>query len=112
MEHKHQPLATRNTYLKRLATTLCYAIIILMLFIWIGSLGYHIWGHLNWIDAFYNASMILSGMGPVDTLTNDTAKIFASCYATSSGVIFIGLTGMILSPIFHRIMHRLHLEEN
>ncbi len=111
MEHKHQPLASRNTYILRLATTLFYAIIILMLFIWFGCLGYHTWGGLNWIDAFYNASMILSGMGPVDILPNDTAKVFASCYAISSGVIFIGLTGMILSPIFHRIMHRLHLQE-
>jgi hypothetical protein len=55
--------------------------------------------------------MILTGMGPVAEMTSDEAKIFASVYALFSGVIFLSATAVVLSPIFHRIMHRFHLEE-
>ena len=77
----------------------------------IGAIGYHELAGFEWVDSIYNAAMILSGMGPVGTLTTDASKIFASVYAISSGVIFIGLIGLVLAPVFHRLMHRLHLQE-
>ena len=111
MEHKNQPLANRNEYLVRLAKALMIALIILCISLAIGAIGYHQLDHLDWVDSIYNASMILSGMGPADTLTTDAAKLFASAYAIASGVIFIGLIGIVLAPVFHRLMHRFHLEE-
>jgi hypothetical protein len=65
---------------------------------------------LPWIDALLNAAMILGGMGPVDTLRSDAAKIFASGYALFSGVVFILVAGLLLAPLFHRLMHHFHLE--
>ena len=76
-----------------------------------GILGYHFIADLDWVDSLLNASMILSGMGPVNPLTTDTAKIFASVYALISGLVFIGATGILLTPIFHRALHLFHLEE-
>ena len=77
----------------------------------LGILGYHFIGGLKWVDALLDASMILSGMGPVSPLTSDAAKVFASMYALFSGVVFISATGILLSPVFHRVLHRFHIEQ-
>ena len=77
----------------------------------LGIFGYHFIAGFDWVDSLLNASMILSGMGPVGTLPSDAAKIFASVYAIFSGVIFIAASGILLSPVFHRVLHRFHLEQ-
>ncbi len=77
----------------------------------LGVLGYHYVAELPWVDALLNAAMILTGMGPVDILKTDAAKVFASAYALFSGVVFISATGILLTPIFHRVLHRFHLEQ-
>ncbi len=77
----------------------------------LGVLGYHFVAGLNWVDALLNAAMILTGMGPVNALSSDAAKLFASAYALFSGVVFISATGILLTPIFHRVLHRFHIEE-
>ena len=66
---------------------------------------------MAWIDALLNASMILGGMGPVDILTSDSGKIFASFYAIFSGVTFLSMIGVIIAPIAHRFLHKFHLQE-
>ncbi len=65
---------------------------------------------LSWIDSLLNASMILGGMGPVDLLTTVPAKLFASFYALFAGVAFLAIAGVLIAPIAHRFLHRLHLE--
>jgi hypothetical protein len=77
----------------------------------IGIAGYHWIAHFSWIDSLLNASMILGGMGPMGNLEGNAAKVFASIYALFSGLVFIGVLGMLLAPFVHRIMHRLHLED-
>ena len=77
----------------------------------LGILGYHFIAGFGWIDSLLDASMILSGMGPVKDLNSDAAKVFASCYALFSGVVFISATGILLAPMFHRVLHRFHLEQ-
>jgi hypothetical protein len=77
----------------------------------LGILGYHFIAGFNWVDSVLNASMILAGMGPVGSLTSDAAKLFASAYALFSGVVFITATGILLSPMFHRVLHRFHIEQ-
>jgi len=72
--------------------------------------GYHILENMGWVDAFVNAAMILSGMGPVGTLQTDAGKIFAGCYALFSGLVFITVTGIVLAPVAHRALHKFHLE--
>ena len=76
----------------------------------IGTIGYHMTAGLPWVDAFLNASMILSGMGPVDKLETTAAKIFAAVYALFSGLLFIGLAGLVLAPWAHRVLHKMHAE--
>jgi hypothetical protein len=77
----------------------------------IGVLGYHYFADLGWTDSLLNASMILTGMGPVDNLSTQDAKIFASFYALFSGVAFLTTVAVFLSPIAHRLMHVLHVDE-
>ncbi len=78
----------------------------------IGVLGYHCIARLTWIDAVMNASMILTGMGPVATMTDTPSKLFASAYALFSGVVFLSAVGIVLSPVFHRILHKFHLDDD
>lgn len=76
----------------------------------IGILGYHYLAGFSWVDSLLNASMILAGMGPVDTLQTLTGKIFASFYALFSGIGFLASMGILMAPVVHRLFHRFHLE--
>jgi hypothetical protein len=73
-------------------------------------LGYHYFEGMSWLDAFANASMILSGMGPFGPLQTDSGKLFAGLYALFSGLAFITTAGIILAPVAHRLMHKFHVE--
>ena len=75
-------------------------------------LGYHFFEKMPWVDAFVNAAMILSGMGPMGALATTNGKIFAGCYALFSGLAFILIIGLIFAPILHRLFHRFHLEND
>lgn len=77
----------------------------------IGMMGYHFFESMNWVDAFVNAAMILSGMGPVGELKTDAGKIFAGFYALFSGLVFISVAGILFAPIAHRALHKFHLEK-
>jgi hypothetical protein len=79
--------------------------------LFIGIAGYHWIDDLDWIDSLVEASMILGGMGPVNPLRNDAAKVFASVYALFSGLVLIGVMGIILTPITHRLLHKFHAEK-
>lgn len=109
-EHKDSPLATSSVFAKRMgkAFGLCIALVVVSLLI--GATGYHFLGALPWIDAFLNASMILTGMGPVSAMTTTASKLFEMCYALYSGLVFVTVSGLIMAPLFHRIMHYLHIE--
>jgi hypothetical protein len=114
-EHKKQKLVPKNIYFKRVQKNILYAILFLSICLSIGIVGYkYTVPEFTWYDSLLNASMILSGMGPVIDanihLTN-TAKVFASIYALFSGIAFISTIGLIITPIAHRFFHKLHLEE-
>lgn len=114
-EHKKQPLAPASVYYRRLWKNFFYAMFILMLCLLSGVIGYKLTvPEFDWYDSLLNASMILSGMGPVideKIVLTKSAKIFASCYALFSGVMFITTIGIVLAPIAHRFFHKLHLED-
>lgn len=76
----------------------------------LGVLGYHFIAGFTWVDSLLNASMILAGMGPVNPIENEAGKIFASAYALFSGVVFLGSVGVLFAPLYHRFLHRFHLE--
>ncbi len=110
-ENKHQGLAPRSVFYRRLMKSASLALIILMISLLIGILGYHYIGRLIWIDAIHNASMILSGMGPVADIKSVSGKLFSSAYALFSGVVFITNIGIFLSPAIHRFLHKLHVQD-
>ncbi len=70
----------------------------------VGILGYHWTAHLSWLDSLVEASMILSGMGPVNPLSTASAKVFASLYALFSGLIFVIGMGIVLSPLIYSLL--------
>lgn len=77
----------------------------------LGTAGYHFLGHVPWVDAFLNASMILGGMGPVDRMESSGGKVFSSLYALFSGLFFIAVMGVVLAPWVHRMIHVMHTAE-
>jgi hypothetical protein len=74
-------------------------------------MGYSYFEKMNGTDAFLNASMILSGMGPVSTLETEEGKIFAGFYALFSGIVFLVVIAIIIAPIFHRFLHKFHMQD-
>ena len=110
-ERRKHPLLSRAEFRKRVGRHGLVALGVLLFGLGIGVLGYHFLAHLSWVDSLLNASMILAGMGPVDPLPTDAAKIFASCYALFSGLAFIGIVSVLLAPFVHRRLHRFHAEE-
>ncbi len=111
-EHKTQRLAPLHVFYKRILRNLLFAFGILSICLAIGIIGYHYTDGIPWIDSLHNASMILSGMGPVVEIKSTGGKLFASAYALFSGVAFITNIGIILAPMAHRLFHRLHLEDD
>lgn len=115
-EHKKQQLAPIHVYRKRLKINALIAFVILVISLFIGMVGYKLTiPEFDWYDSLLNASMILSGMGPVvdsSIVLTKTAKVFASIYALFSGVTFLSTFGIFLTPVLHRFFHKLHLEEN
>jgi hypothetical protein len=109
-EHRTNALLPRREFYKRLARCVGLSLIVIFVALAIGMIGYHSLEKMSWVDAFVNAAMILSGMGPVTNLNTDAGKIFAGCYALFSGLAFISSIGIIFTPIFHRFLHKFHLE--
>jgi hypothetical protein len=101
----------RRTFYHRFSRALGLSAAVIAFSLGLGILGYHFIAGFSWVDSILNAAMILTGMGPVGTLNSDAAKLFASAYALFSGVVFITATGILLAPMFHRVLHRFHIEE-
>jgi hypothetical protein len=108
-EHHKEPLLDSKRFIHRQIRFTLFSVGILIFSIVFGMVGYRITGELTWIDSFHNASMILTGMGPVDHLHNHAGKIFSSIYALFSGITFLTLVAVLLTPAFHRILHKFHL---
>ena len=110
-ESRNKQLLPRKEYFHRLAFHAMLGVVVILVSLGIGMIGYHTFEKLPWIDAFVNAAMILSGMGPVATLQTEAGKIFAGCYALYSGIALISVVGIIFAPVIHRFLHKFHLED-
>jgi hypothetical protein len=111
-EHKSEPLLPRRAFLGRLATSSSIGMVIVALSLLIGMVGYHALEGLSWLNAFLNASMLLGGMGPTDPIHTPAGKLFAGLYALYCGFAVLAVAGLIFAPVFHRFLHRFHLEGN
>lgn len=105
-----RPLPSRRLLAKRLARSIAGGSALIFASLALGTVGYHVVAELSWLDAEYNAAMILTGMGPIDPMHTSAAKLFASAYALFSGVAFLTGVGVVFAPIAHRFLHRFHLE--
>jgi hypothetical protein len=109
-EHRTEPLLTPAQFASRLLRHGGVAALMVGLSVGVGTVGYHVTAGLTWLDALLNAVMILTGMGPVAPLQGVSAKLFAIAYALYSGVVFLAVTGIMLAPVVHRILHLLHVD--
>lgn len=108
-EHFRQPLLHRAGYLRRVGHHAGIAVALVCGSLLIGTSGYHFLEGLGWVDALLDASMILTGMGPVHELHTTAGKLFASGYALFSGVVFLTLVAVLFAPVVHRFLHRFHI---
>ena len=109
-EHHHEPLLPRHAFLRRMARFAALAFGLIGVSLFIGMLGYRLTEGMSWLDAFLNAAMLLGGMGPVDQLHTVSGKLFAGFYAMFSGLILLVSAGVMIAPLFHRFLHRFHLD--
>lgn len=109
-EHRSQALLPRELFLRRMMWHSLVAGGLLLSALAIGVLGYHLTERLSWVDSVLNASMILGGMGPVNPMETVAGKLFASAYALFSGVAFLATVGILVAPLAHRLLHKLHLD--
>jgi len=106
--HTVQPL-TRAEFILRLLKHGLIVSSLIGVSLLVGMAGYRYIAGLPWIDAFLNAAMLLGGMGPVDDMPTDAAKLFAGFYSLYCGVVFIASAGILVVPVAHRLLHKLHL---
>ena len=112
LERKHDRLLPTRQFAWRVAGFAGAASLLIVFALGLGVAGYHWIAGFGTIDALLNASMILSGMGPVGELHGGAAKLFASAYALFSGLVFIAVAGVLFTPIIHRILHLFHVDES
>ncbi|MCC6567918.1 MAG: hypothetical protein IT315_01635 [Anaerolineales bacterium] len=110
-ERHRQPLASRKVFASRIMRNGLIGLLLVFFSLIVGMLGYRFTEHLSWIDSLLNASMILSGMGPVNPVQTNAGKFFASFYALYSGIVPLAAAGVLAAPIFHRFLHHFHLED-
>lgn len=111
-ETREEPLIPRRKFILRLFRHFLVAFGVVFVSLVGGAIGYHSTEGLAWVDAFLNAAMILTGMGPVSELHSASGKWFATLYALYSGLVFVVVAGILGGPLLHRLLHRFHLEED
>ncbi|HXA01536.1 MAG TPA: hypothetical protein VNW99_06075 [Cytophagaceae bacterium] len=110
LERRKYPLLPTHLFIRRILWYAAFSNLTLIFSLSLGMVGYHHFAELGWVDSFLNASMILTGMGPIDPMPNEASKIFAGCYALFSGIAFLSIVAILIGPILHRLFHIFHLE--
>ncbi|MFA6240232.1 MAG: hypothetical protein WC655_04850 [Candidatus Hydrogenedentales bacterium] len=111
-EKREDALLPRKHFLFRQLRFAAVSAALVCISLGIGIVGYHYFANLAWVDSLLNASMILTGMGPVNLMTTTSGKLFASAYALFSGVVFLSSAAVLLAPPFHRIIHHFHIDDS
>ncbi|HSS49660.1 MAG TPA: hypothetical protein VLX28_12010 [Thermoanaerobaculia bacterium] len=109
-EHRSEPLLPLRAFLLRLSQHGAVAFGLLGVSLLVGMAGYHLFEKLHWVDAFLNTAMLLGGMGPVDPPKTAAGKLFAGLYALYAGLVVITVAAILVTPVFHRVLHRFHAD--
>jgi hypothetical protein len=107
----HVPLASRDVFLHRVRRATSYALALVTITLAIGMVGYHALERMSWLDAFHQSALLLSGMGPVVDIKSSAGKLFDGIYALFCGVVLLAATGLMFTPVIHRLLHRFHIED-
>ncbi|MBX9910016.1 MAG: hypothetical protein K2Z25_15040 [Beijerinckiaceae bacterium] len=110
-EHRRQPVIPARRFAARLGRAVLIYLGLAVIGMAIGMAGYGLTEGMSATEAFVNAAMILSGMGPVAELKTEAGKIFAGFYALFSGLFVVIATGFVLAPVLHRVLHSFHVEQ-
>jgi len=110
LECRSQQILSRGAFLRRWALFAMIALGLITVSLALGMVGYRLFEGMSWLDAYLNAAMLLGGMGPVTELQRPASKIFAGLYAMFSGLVLLVSVGVMLAPLFHRFLHRFHLD--
>ena len=111
LEGKFQPLAPLRVFYSRVIQCFLVTLVIVAFSLTLGTVGYHYTEGWPWLDSLLNAAMILTGMGPADPVKSGEGKWFATFYCLYSGIAFLTLVAILMAPIYHRFIHRFHLDE-
>ena len=112
-EHITKPVLPRPQFISRLTRAVLLGLGLIAVSLAIGMAGYlYFFPKMDWADAFVNAAMILSGMGPLAAPETTAAKIFSGCYAIYSGLMLVMSAGVVFAPLVHRFLHKLHADED
>jgi hypothetical protein len=111
-EHRSQKPISSHHFTRRVLVHALIATGLVAVSLVAGMIGYHFTEGLGWLDAFLNASMLLGGMGPVDAPKSDAGKAFAGFYALYAGLVFLIAAGVVIVPMFHRMLHVFHWQED
>jgi hypothetical protein len=111
-ERLREPLASWDRFVRRVLTHVGIATALIAVSLGVGMGGYRYFERMEWIDAFLNAAMLLGGMGPIETKFTYGGKWFAGLYALYAGMVVLVAAGILGAPVFHRFLHRLHLDED
>jgi len=111
-EHHTEPLATRQVFFRRMGTQMVLVVGIVAVALALGTVGYIAISDLDFVDSFLEASMLMSGAGPLYTERSspNSLKLFSSLYALFSTLLVVTMVGILAAPLIHRVFHRLHLE--
>ena len=105
-------LASREMFYARVGRNAAISMTLVLGTLLVGTVGYIVFAHLGVVDAFHQASLLMSGMGPLDEKDwSVTAKVFDSIYALFCGIVLLVSYGVLFAPILHRFMHKFHLED-
>lgn len=108
---KRGKLASKDILIERLSRNALWGLLVIVVAMAVGMAGYMYFGSMGMAQAFANAAMILSGMGPLDKLESTSGLYFEGIYALVSGLLFFAVAGLMLSPLLHRVLHSFHLED-
>jgi hypothetical protein len=111
IERTSEPILPWPRFVRRLCLSLGLGAGLIAASLGVGMVGYRSFEGLSWLDAFLNAAMLLSGMGPLAQPQTAAGKLFAGLYALYSGFAVLVIAGIAFGPVVHRVLHLLHADE-
>jgi hypothetical protein len=109
-ERRTDKLLPWDLFRKRMIGHAAIVVALTVVSLAVGMAGYMFLEHLSALESFLNSAMLLGGMGPVDNPVTDGGKLFAGLYALFAGLFFLVAAALLLAPVFHRVLHRFHVE--